>query len=230
LLGRIGRGAAVVALTFVLASGGAVVALRWVEPPTTAFMLLDSSGRDPVLYQWVDGPRMSSSLAYAVIAAEDQKFPQHFGFDLDSIRDALDESDPGQPLRGASTITQQVAKNIFLWPGRSFVRKGLEAYFTLLLEAALTKDRILEIYLNIAEFGPGIYGIGAASGFYFRKEAAHVSDAEAALLAAVLPAPKTSSVARPSPYLRDRQRWILTQMNRLRRDGTLTALEIATPR
>jgi monofunctional biosynthetic peptidoglycan transglycosylase len=154
----------------------------------------------------------------------------HFGFDVESIREALDEHDDGERLRGASTITQQVAKNLFLWSGRSFVRKGLEAYFTVLLEVLLPKDRILEIYLNVAEFGPGIYGVEAAGDVYFAKAAARISDAEAALLAAVLPAPKSSSIARPSGYLRERQRWILTQMRRLERDGSLASLEMAAHR
>lgn len=206
------------------------MALRWVAPPTTAFMLLDSSGRTPIQYRWVNATQISASLPYAVVAAEDQKFPQHFGFDVESIREALDDHDDGEQLRGASTITQQVAKNLFLWSGRSFVRKGLEAYFTVLLEVLLPKDRILEIYLNVAEFGPGIYGVEAAGGIYFAKGAARISDAEAALLAAALPAPKSSSVSRPSGYLRERQRWILTQMRRLERDGTLASLEIAARR
>ena len=222
--------AGVVLLGFVLLSTGAVVALRWVAPPTTAFMLLDSSGPGRLSYRWVDGAQMSASLPYAVIAAEDQKFPEHFGFDLESIRDALDESGDGEGLRGASTISQQVAKNLFLWSGRSFVRKGLEAYFTVLLEVLLPKDRIIEIYLNVAEFGPGVYGVEAAGDTYFAKGAARISDAEAALLAAALPTPKRSSVLQPSPYLLERQRWILMQMSRLERDGSLASLDIAATR
>lgn len=217
-------------LVFVLLSVGAVVALNWVAPPTTAFILNDASGRGRPDYRWVDAGQISPSLAYAVIAAEDQKFPEHFGFDIESIRDAIDERNDGERLRGASTITQQVAKNLFLWSGRSFLRKALEAYFTLLLEVFLPKDRILEIYLNVAELGPGIYGVGAASDVYFAKTAARISDAEAALLAAVLPAPKSSAVLRPSQYLRERQRWILTQMRRLERDGALVSLDIAERR
>lgn len=217
-------------MAFVLLSAGAVAALRWVPPPTTTFMLLDSSGRRPLEYRWVNAAQISASLPYAVIAAEDQTFPDHFGFDLESIRDAIDAHGGGERLRGASTITQQVAKNLFLWSGRSFVRKGLEAYFTLLLELFLSKDRILEIYLNVAEFGPGIYGVEAAGDAYFAKAAARISDAEAALLAAVLPAPKSYSVGRPSGYLRERQRWILTQMRRLERDGSLASLEMAANR
>ena len=224
------RGVGAVLLAFVLVSAGAVAALRWVAPPTTAFMLLDSSGRRPLEHRWVNAGQMSVNLPYAVVAAEDQKFPEHFGFDVESIRAALDAHGDGERLRGASTITQQVAKNLFLWSGRSFARKGLEAYFTVLLEVLLPKDRILEIYLNVAEFGPGIYGVEAASDVYFAKPAARISDAEAALLAAALPAPRSSSVSRPSGYLRERQRWILTQMRRLERDGALASLEMAARR
>lgn len=224
--GALVRAAAALVAAFVVLSAGAVVALRFFDPPTTAFMMLDASGRDSLAYGWVDAERMSPSLAYAVVAAEDQKFPAHFGFDVESIRSSIEASSEGARLRGASTITQQVAKNLFLWPGRSFVRKGLEAYFTLLIEAALTKDRILELYLNVAELGPGIYGVGAASERYFGKDAQSLSDAEAALLAAVLPNPKASSIPQPSPYLRERQGWILTHMHRLRRDGALAALGI----
>jgi monofunctional biosynthetic peptidoglycan transglycosylase len=230
LLQRIARGAGMAALVFVLLSSSGVVALRWMAPPTTAFMLLDSSGRERLEYRWVDAEQIGPSLPYAVIAAEDQKFPEHFGFDLESIRESLGAHGDGEPLRGASTITQQVAKNLFLWSGRSFVRKGLEAYFTVLLEVFLTKDRILEIYLNVAEFGPGIYGVEAAGDIYFAKSAARVSDAEAALLAATLPAPKTLSAARPSAYVRERQQWILTQMRRLEREGALASLEMAAGR
>lgn len=221
---RIGRWTFLAAAFIVLASSAAVVGLRWFNPPATAFMLFDTSGH-PIRYEWTDATAMSASLAYAAIASEDQKFADHFGFDLDSIRDALDESTDGGRLRGASTITQQVAKNLFLWSGRSFVRKGLEAYFTVLLELALPKRRILEIYLNIAEFGPGVYGVGAASGMYFSKTPQAVSDAEAALLAAVLPNPRNLSVERPSDYVRERQGWILNQMQRLRRDGALAAMQ-----
>jgi monofunctional biosynthetic peptidoglycan transglycosylase len=203
-------------------SAAGVALLRWIDPPTTAFMLLDAGDRPD--FRWIDGSAMSSSLAYAVVAAEDQKFPDHFGFDVDSIRSSIDASARGRPLRGASTISQQVVKNLYLWPGRNVVRKGLEAYLTVLLELTVSKDRILEIYLNVAEFGPGVYGVGAASDSYFGKTPGQVSDAEAALLAAVLPSPKTLSVQSPTPYVREPQAWILMQMQRLRRDGVLSAL------
>lgn len=208
----------------VLASVLLVVPLRWVEPPTTAFMLGDASGRDPVLYEWTGWPGLGSSAALAVVAAEDQKFAEHAGFDLESIQESVMEYRDGAGLRGASTITQQVAKNLYLWPGRSFLRKGIEAWFAFLIELSWPKRRILEVYLNIAEFGPGLYGVPAASRVYFGKPAGEISDAEAALLAAVLPNPHRLDAARPSAYVRERQRWILRQMQRLRREQWLQAL------
>jgi monofunctional biosynthetic peptidoglycan transglycosylase len=187
-------------------------------------MLQDDSGRNPVLHAWVAWEQMGSTSALAVVAAEDQRFADHFGLDLRAISKSIEEQDKRGGLRGASTISQQVAKNLFLWPGRSFIRKGLEAWLTVVSELCLPKDRILEIYLNIAEFGPGIYGIGAASSYYFQTVPARLTDSEAALLAAVLPSPRRLRVDRPSEYVRERQRWILTQMQRLRREGWFTRL------
>jgi monofunctional biosynthetic peptidoglycan transglycosylase len=207
-----------------MVSWALVLSLRWVDPPTSAFMLQDDSGRAPVLYEWTAWLDLGSAAALAVVAAEDQKFAQHFGFDLQSIQDSVAASNAGTPLRGASTITQQVAKNLFLWPGRSLLRKGIEAYFTLLIELSWPKRRILEIYLNIAELGPGIYGMGAASDTYFNQRPSSLSDEQAALLAAVLPNPKRLLVRRPSGYVRERQRWILEQMRRLRREQWLLRL------
>ncbi len=216
---------AVLLVLFLALGVASTLPLRWLDPPTTAFMLADDSGRDPLLREWQDWAQLGSAVALAVVAAEDQRFVHHFGFDLDSIRDSIEEAQEGSKLRGASTITQQVAKNLYLWPGRSFVRKGLEAYFTLLLEVLLPKKRILEIYLNIAEFGPGIYGVTAASRHYFGMPPSRLYDSEAALLAAVLPNPKRFSAAEPSRYVRERQAWILGQMQRLRREGWLTLLD-----
>ena len=213
-------------LTGFLALGVALtLPLRWVDPPTTAFMLQDDSGRDPLLHEWRNWEQLGSAVALAVVAAEDQRFTRHFGLDLDSIRDSIETAQEGGRMRGASTISQQVAKNLYLWPGRNLARKGLEAYFTLLLEAGLSKQRILEIYLNIAEFGPGIYGVAAASRYYFGKPPSRLYDAEAALLAAVLPSPRRLRVDAPSDYVRERQSWILGQMQRLRREGWITTLD-----
>ena len=210
---------------FLALSVALTLPLRWVDPSTTAFMLGDDSGREPLLHEWQDWGQLGSAVALAVVAAEDQRFDDHFGLDLASIRDSIEQAQDGGRLRGASTITQQVAKNLYLWPGRSFVRKGLEAWFTLLLETCLGKKRILEIYLNVAEFGPGIYGVGAASRYYFGKPPSRLYDSEAALLAAVLPNPKQLRIEEPSVYVRERQAWILGQMQRLRREGWLTRLD-----
>lgn len=188
-------------------------------------MLQDESGRQPVLYTWLDWGDLGSVSPLAVVASEDQTFASHFGFDVKSIRDSVDEFNDGGRLRGASTISQQVAKNLYLWPGKSFVRKGIEAYFTVWIEVTWPKKRILEVYLNIAEFGPGIYGVGAASQAYFGKPPTALSDAEGALLAAVLPNPKRLHVANPTRYVRERQDWILGQMQRLRREQWLLSLE-----
>jgi monofunctional biosynthetic peptidoglycan transglycosylase len=220
--GRIVRFAAVIVLSVLLLCVMLVLPLRWMPPPTTAFMLQDQSGRVPVLYQWTDWPLLGTVAAMAVVAAEDQKFADHFGFDLESIQDSVKAYGDGESLRGASTISQQVAKNLYLWPGRSFVRKGIEAWFTLLIEIFWSKERILEVYLNIAEFGPGLYGIPAASRVYFDKTPAALSDAEAALLAAVLPNPRQLDASRPSDYVRERQRWIERHMARMQREGWIT--------
>jgi len=147
-----------------------------------------------------------------VIASEDWKFFEHNGFDWPAIEKALRHNQRSARVRGASTISQQTAKNVFLWPSRSWVRKGLEAYFTVLIEVLWSKDRIMEVYLNVVEFGDGIYGVGAASNIYFHKLPAQLSSSEAALLAAVLPNPRRLLVAHPSPYVRFRQTMIQRRM------------------
>ena len=199
-----------------------ILPLRWFDPVTSAFMLQDDSGRDPVLYEWLDWPQLGTAMPLAVVAAEDQRFAQHFGLDFDSIRKSIDASKRGRQLRGASTISQQLAKNLFLTPSRSLLRKGVEAYLAVIIEICLPKRRILEIYINIVELGPGIYGAAAASRWYFHKSPAALNDREAALLAAVLPNPIRLRVDAPSEYLRERQRWIAGQMLRLRREQWLT--------
>ena len=199
----------------------AVVVLRWVPPVTSGVMLerrFDAlvAGKPYTIDQrWVPWDRISKQAGLAVIASEDQNFPNHYGFDFESLQKAIDANGKGRRLRGASTISQQVAKNVFLWSGRSFVRKGLEAYFTLLIETVWSKRRILEVYLNIAEMGPGTFGVEAASQRYFRKPAAKLTAAEAALLAAVLPNPVRLRVERPSAYVLERREWILQQMGQL---------------
>jgi len=201
-----------------------VVVLRWVPPPTTAFMLQKSiQARLKGLkdyktrYRWTDWDNISPHAAQAVMAAEDQKFPVHWGFDPHSIAEAWEERRKGERIRGASTITQQVAKNLFLWPGKSFVRKGIEAYFTVLIETIWTKRRILEVYLNIAEFGRGVFGIAAASETFYKKTPDRLTRTQSALLAAALPNPRRLRIDHPSPYMRARAGWILKQMNQLNR-------------
>ncbi len=197
-------------------------ALRWIPPPITAFMLRDQTvawlARDrgySLDYRWTPMRAISAQAAIAVIAAEDQKFPIHSGFDVEAIHDALETRERGGRLRGASTISQQVAKNLFLWPGRSFVRKALEGYLTVLLELLWPKRRILEVYLNTAEMGRGIYGVGAASRRFFSKTPSELTAHEAALLAAVLPSPRRFRADAPSGYVRGRARWIQDQMEQL---------------
>jgi monofunctional biosynthetic peptidoglycan transglycosylase len=200
----------------------AVVAFRWVDPPTTTFMATDRIdaliSRDSTYqfrHAWVDMDRISRQAALAVVAAEDQQFPHHRGFDFKQIDKALADRERGRRVRGASTISQQVAKNLFLWRGQSWVRKGLEAGITVLIEACWSKERILEVYLNVAEFGRGTYGVQAASRRFFGKDAARLSRREAALLAAVLPAPTRFKVQAPSRYVQRRQDWIVRQMGAL---------------
>lgn len=200
----------------------AVLLLRWVPPVTSAFMLEARIGAlragekgYRTDYHWVSLERISPQAAMAVIASEDQTFPFNYGFDFKSIRGAVRAAERGRRLRGASTISQQVARNLFLWPGRSFVRKGMEAYLTVLLEALWPKERILEVYLNIAQFGSGIYGVEAAARRFYHEPAARLTAAQAALLAAVLPNPVHWHVDRPSRFVEWKQQWILVQMRNL---------------
>ncbi len=192
---------------------------RFVPPPTSAFMLKrqldglfqqDKSAR--IYYQWIDWEFISPYISLAVVASEDQKFPYHRGFDFQSISDALEERRTKRRFRGASTITQQTAKNLFLWEGRSFVRKGFEAWFAVLMETLWSKRRILEIYINIVEFGDGVYGVQSAVAVFLGKEPSQLTRKEAALMAAVLPSPKRFSIANPSGYMQQRTRQIERQM------------------
>jgi monofunctional biosynthetic peptidoglycan transglycosylase len=199
-----------------------VVLLRWINPPFTAFMAqaqVDAWVKRDSTYvfrqHWVDLSQISPNLALAVVASEDQKFPEHWGFDVEAIERAYELNQHSHRTRGASTISQQVAKNLFLWSGRSYFRKGLEAYFTLLIEAVWPKRRILEIYLNSAEFGVGTYGAEAAAERFFHKPAAKLTRSDAAALAAVLPNPQLFSAAAPSVYVQRRRDWILGQMQAL---------------
>ena len=211
---------------FLLVSCLLVLLLKWIDPPTTSFILqgqvkaLFASAADrrpepPLRYQWVSYRQISPYMPLAAVASEDQKFPFHKGFDLAAIEKAVKQNREGKRVRGASTISQQVAKNLFLWPGRSYLRKGLEAYFTFLIEMLWSKQRILEMYVNVAQMGDNIYGVGAASRQFFNKSAGALRPEEAALLAAVLPSPARLRADAPSGYVLQRRQKILNQMNSL---------------
>ncbi len=200
-----------IALTILL-----VLPLRWTPPSMSAFMLREAAVREePIQYEWVAWDSISPHVPISAVAAEDQRFPHHFGFDFESIADAWEERQRGGRSRGASTISQQVAKNLYLWPGQSFIRKGFEGWFTLAIELLWPKRRILEVYLNVAEFGPGIFGVGAASRHAFDREPGDLTARQAATLTAVLPSPKRMSAARPSDYVRRRARDIQRQVRNL---------------
>jgi monofunctional biosynthetic peptidoglycan transglycosylase len=215
VLRRAARAAAALVLGALGTSAALVLALRWVDPPVSAFMLPDlfaTGASPPVAQQWAALEAMPEHLLLAVIAAEDQRFARHHGFDLQEIRAALEERATRDRVRGASTLSQQVAKNLFLWRDRSWLRKGLEAYFTALIELIWPKRRILEMYLNFAQFGPRTYGAAAAAQRVFRKPVRSLTPQESARLAAVLPNPEQWSAGAPSPYVRSRAEWIERQM------------------
>ncbi len=209
----------------------AVLALRFIPPPCSALMVERrvSAWADSkplrTRQRWVPLARIAPCMGVAVMAGEDQNFPEHYGFDWNAIEKAIAHNERSRRKRGASTISQQTAKNLFLWESRSWLRKGSEAYFTLLIETAWPKARILEIYLNIVEFGDGVYGVEAASQAFFHKPARSLRPSEAALLAAVLPSPHRFRADAPSPYLRGRQAWILAQMRNLGGDMAVRELE-----
>lgn len=199
-----------------------ILVLRWVPPPISMFMaiakasaLLQGETAFRLQYQWIPWETISPHVKLAVVAAEDQTFADHLGFDFRAMQKALVSNQHSKTLRGGSTLSQQTAKNLFLYPGRSYLRKMIEAYLTALIELSWPKQRILEVYLNIAEFGKGIYGVEAASQAFFRKSAATLSPQEAALLAAVLPNPVLLRVEHPTAYVQRRRHWIARQMQRL---------------
>ncbi|EIK54926.1 monofunctional biosynthetic peptidoglycan transglycosylase [Stutzerimonas stutzeri TS44] len=213
------------------ASALLVLLLRWVPPPFTALMV------ERKIESWVDGEpidlqrewrpwqELPDDLKMAVIAAEDQKFAGHWGFDIAAIRAAFSHNASGGSLRGASTLSQQVAKNLFLWSGRSWLRKGVEAWFTALIELLWPKQRILEVYLNSVEWGEGIFGAQAAARQHFGVGAPYLSTRQACLLAAVLPNPREWSAGRPSTYVSNRANWIRRQIRQLGGSHYLLQLE-----
>jgi len=197
-----------------------ITALRWVNPPATSFTLQEDweevgTERYNLTDYWIPADDIPEHMKWAVVASEDQLFWEHWGFDLESIKEAWDERREGERVRGASTISQQVAKNLFLSPAETLFRKGIEAGLTFFIEILWPKERIMEVYLNIAEFGPGIFGIGKATETFYDVSASEIDPESAARLAAVLPSPKRMRVNPPSPYTEERSDWILRQMTHL---------------
>jgi monofunctional biosynthetic peptidoglycan transglycosylase len=209
-------------VTFVTATWLPVLILRFVPPVTSAYMLERRISEAwhghhafKIRYQWIPWSRIAPVAPLAMVAGEDQTFPFNHGFDVASIRSAIDVAEAGGRLRGASTITQQTARNLFLWSGGGFFRKSLEAYFTVLIDITWPKRRVLEVYANIVELGDGIYGVEAASRKYFHEPASRLTSQQAALLAAVLPNPRGWHVDRPSPWVLHHAAWIEQQMRQL---------------
>ncbi len=194
-----------------------VLMLRVLPPPVTWIMAQQHSELGHVDRQWVPFGHIARSMPLAIIAAEDQKFFDHSGFDWQAMEQALKYNDrkKGKRVKGASTLSQQTAKNVFCWPGRNFIRKGIEAWFTLLIEALWSKERILEMYLNVAETGKGRFGVEATAQACFRSTAAQLTPARSALIAAILPSPRRFNACAPSGYVQRRARWIQGQMNNL---------------
>lgn len=209
------------ALGFVVLSVALVLLFRFVPPPGSMVMVerkvqswINSEPID-IQRQWRSWENLSSNAKLAVISAEDQRFPQHRGFDFVEMRRAWEASRDGERLRGASTLSQQTAKNVFLWSGRSWVRKGLEAWFTLLIETLWGKQRILEVYLNVAEWDAGVFGLEAAANHYFGASGSALTERQASLLAAILPNPRNRSASRPDAQVERRSQWIRQQMRNL---------------
>lgn len=202
-----------------------IILLKWIDPPITLTQFASLIAGNGLKRDYVDLKEISPHARLAVMAAEDQLFPDHNGFDINSIRKAMNANKKkSSRLRGASTISQQVAKNVFLWQGRSWLRKGMEVYFTFMIEAVWGKKRILEVYLNVAEMGKGIFGIEAAAQKYFRKTAKKLTRTESARIAACLPNPKKYTVQPASNYILKRTPWVLRQMDNLRDDPDIERL------
>jgi monofunctional biosynthetic peptidoglycan transglycosylase len=198
---------------------GAVVIHRFVPPPTTLLMIKQAVAGNGLDYEWRELDDISPRLVEAVIAAEDARFCEHRGFDFEAIEKALDSNARGRKVRGGSTISQQTAKNVFLWPGRDWIRKGLEAGYTVLIETLWGKRRIMEVYLNVAEWAPGVYGAEAAARRWYGKSAADLTTREAARLAAILPSPRRYQAASPGPYVRRRAGRVQAAMGTVRDEG-----------
>lgn len=219
ILGKIFRIIWKTCLLFVILSITSVVVYKWVLVPITPLMVIrcieqKSEGKEIMMkHDWVSLQKISPQLQLAVVCSEDQNYLKHSGFDFGAIQKALKENERGKRVRGGSTITQQTAKNVFLWQGRSYLRKGLEAWFTLLIEIFWNKERIMEVYLNSIEMGNGIYGAEAASQFWFKKSASNLSKDEAAAIAAILPSPLNYKANPANNYIQKRKVWVKQQMN-----------------
>lgn len=206
-------------LAFFIISIGSVIFYKWVPVPITSLMIIRNveqwtSGKSANFsHNWVSFDQISPNLAKAVIVSEDQKFLIHAGFDVEAIEKAYEGNKKGKKIKGGSTISQQTAKNVFLWPQRSYIRKGFEVYFTFLIELLWSKERIIEVYLNSIEMGNGVYGAEAASQFWFRKPASKLNAYQAASIAAILPNPRKFKATNSSSYTERRKNWILKQMN-----------------
>jgi len=195
-----------------------IIIFKWAPVPLTPLMVIrnfEHTQKDKPKgwkHDWVSIDKISKNIQLAVICSEDQNFLNHHGFDVDAIKKAMENNQKSQKMKGASTISQQTAKNVFLWPQRSWLRKGLEAYFTFLIELTWSKERIMEVYLNSIEMGRGIYGVEAASQYWFKKSASKLSQQEAAAIAAILPNPKVYRANPASTYIQSRKQWIIRQM------------------
>lgn len=205
-------------LAFIVTSIVSVILFRWIPIPVTPLMLIrcyeqSANGKDMKLEKdWVELEQISPHLQLAVVCSEDQMFLRHYGFDFAALKKAMVSNEKSRKIRGGSTISQQTAKNVFLWPGRTYLRKGLEAWFTLLIETFWSKERIMEVYLNVIEFGDGIYGAEAASRHYFKVKAKKVTKEQAATLATLLPNPREYGPKIKGPYIQKRKQWVLKQM------------------
>lgn len=195
-----------------------IILLKWVDPPITITQLSSWITGHGLKRDYVGRNKISSAAKLAIIASEDQLFPDHNGFDFKSIEKAMKHNQKSKSLHGASTISQQTAKNVFLWQGRSWLRKGLEIYFTFMIEQIWGKKRILEVYMNVVEMGDGVFGIEAASQKYFNKKAADLSKGESSMIAACLPNPRRYTVKPVSKFVSARSEWVLRQMNNLQAD------------
>lgn len=204
---------------FIVLSIVSVIVFRWVPVPVTPLMLIrcmeqKGDGKEMTLkHDWVALEKISPKLQLAVVCIEDQNYLKHFGFDWGAIEKAMKANEQGKKLRGASTISQQTAKNVFLWPGRSYVRKGFEVWFTFLIEVFWSKERIMEVYLNSIEMGNGVYGAEAAAEYWFKKKAENLSKDESAAIAAILPNPIRYKANPPTAYISARKAWIKQQMS-----------------